>query len=842
MVARVAILTELRGATVLNRGLGQFQTAFTGISKQAQAANTNIKKVTTEGDRLTTLIRGRLTGAFAGLGAVLGVREVVRLADSWQLARNRLTALLSSQREATSVQAQLLRISNETRVGFEGTADAFARLALGARELGVSNEELLQVTKTLNQAIIVSGASSAEANAAMIQLAQGIASGTLRGDELRSVLEQLPIVARLIAREMGVTIGELRELGSQGAITADVVLSAFRSGAKEIDDAFSRTRLTVGQAFTVLGNNLQGFIGRVDQATEASGFFANIIAGLGEGIGNLGSIVFPTLNEEIERTEELARRLEDEDRLSSVFESAAARAELLREDLEDMRAELDLEAESIAEADRRLRQLESSRRREADARRTQSVEGQKVIEELQFELQQMRLSNEERAVAIALREADKNVTEEERVQIEALTREIVRQKQAEEELQEALKREADLRKDQMRVRQEQLELEIRIGEKTLEDKLALLRAELTATNLTARERLRIEAEIATTLSQIAEREIALIEKATERELEELQSRLGATRAFAEEKLRILSATEDRLRKLSDEVQEQGRLAGEANKKVREEIEETEAESTRARRTIANDLGSIGRIGTAIAGTLQSTFSSLFSSMVRGTVNFGQAFTQIFTGIIDAVLAEFARLAASQVFQLLFGDPGGRSEGRAIGSSIVAGGGLFGTGGIGATAGGGGGVLSAGLGAGGLALGGALGPLFGLSALAVSSALAGRPQQAALGILGAGIGGLIASFFGAGPLGLLAGGLAGFLGGGFLQTGGSRVVTSPTLFAAGEVRPERVTVTPLAEGIGGPAGSAFIFQGPVVFDQDVTLPLFQRFIERANRGSARRIVG
>lgn len=414
------------------RDIAQLTQAVRALRRETQQTSDGLKDTadntrtaSNEFTQLGGLVRNARTG-FVGLIGALGIREIIQLADSWQLANNRLNALIGSERVATQIQAELVDVANETRVGFTGTADVFARLALNADELGVSNRRLIGITRTLNQAVVVSGASAEESRNAIIQLSQGIASGALRGDELRSVLEQLPIVARLISRELGVTTGQLRELGAEGAITSEIVLSAFENNADEIAEAFARTEVTVGQALTVLGNTVIEFVGRADQATEASGFLAGAIQTVAEIIDTQARISFPSLSDEIARLEEELQRANTPflELAQQGLPQASTSAEILEERLAALRAQLELETESIAEADRRLRQLETTRRQEAAARRVQSDAGQELIDNLDFELGLINASNSERQAAILIRRAGNEVTTEEIAQIRELTLQI----------------------------------------------------------------------------------------------------------------------------------------------------------------------------------------------------------------------------------------------------------------------------------------------------------------------------------------------------------------------------------------------------------------------------------
>ena len=212
-----------------------------------------------------------LTRALGALGGALAIREVTRLADSYVNLQNRLRLVTGGSNELRRATNELLAISNRTRSSFVATGEVYARTALATRELGLSQRETLQFTESLNQAVVLSGASAQEAQAGLIQLSQGLASGALRGDELRSVLEQLPLVADVIARSLNVTRGELRELGSQGLISAEVVTRAFREAREELAERFANTIPTISQAMQILTNNTTALLG---QFTEAGGIFA----------------------------------------------------------------------------------------------------------------------------------------------------------------------------------------------------------------------------------------------------------------------------------------------------------------------------------------------------------------------------------------------------------------------------------------------------------------------------------------------------------------------------------------------------------------------------------------
>ena len=249
------------------------------VRGSAQAVK-SLGKVESAADKL----RNTLRNTFAGIGVGFAIAQIVQLTDTYTNLQNRLRVVTTGTEALVAVTEELFNISRKTRSSFEGTVELYSRLAISAKELGVSQRELTQFTKSMNEAIILSGASGREANAGLIQLSQGIASGALRGDELRSVLEQLPVVADVIAKQMGITRGELRKVGSTGAITAQTIIEAFKNAREELEDRFLKTIPTISQSFQVLRNALVKNIGAFNTANGAARIFSNTLLGMADNM------------------------------------------------------------------------------------------------------------------------------------------------------------------------------------------------------------------------------------------------------------------------------------------------------------------------------------------------------------------------------------------------------------------------------------------------------------------------------------------------------------------------------------------------------------------------------
>jgi len=254
------------------------------IPDKAKSGAKEVERELTAVEKAGQRLQRTLNRVFAFVGITAGLRQLVRLADTYTNIQNRIKTVTTGTEQLVAVTGELFKISNATRASYESTAEVYARTALAVKELGISQRQVLQFTQSLNEAVILSGASAREAEAGMIQLSQGLASGALRGDELRSVLEQLPVVADVIARRLRVTRGELRELGAQGKITAQIVLDAFKDARLELTERFAKTVPTIAQSFAVLRNRLIQTIGELDKVSGASTTVSKAILSLARNI------------------------------------------------------------------------------------------------------------------------------------------------------------------------------------------------------------------------------------------------------------------------------------------------------------------------------------------------------------------------------------------------------------------------------------------------------------------------------------------------------------------------------------------------------------------------------
>lgn len=259
------------------------------LDNQQENTNQSAQKTTTAFDTIATGIKG-----FIGLQVASKLGEwgkaFIDTATQVELLQSRIELYTSSSTEATQIFGQLVQQANRAGTDLQTAAQSFQRFAAAGNDVGISNQVILQFTDNLQKMARISGASSQEAGAALYQLSQAFASGRLSGDEFRSVSEQLPVVLRVLAKEMGVATGDLKEMGSEGLLTRDKLL-LLNNATDDINAQFDRLPRTVDQSATALRNNLSVAIAELDQQIGASKFLAKFLDLLAGGVAGTTELI-----------------------------------------------------------------------------------------------------------------------------------------------------------------------------------------------------------------------------------------------------------------------------------------------------------------------------------------------------------------------------------------------------------------------------------------------------------------------------------------------------------------------------------------------------------------------
>lgn len=207
---------------------------------------------------------GGLKSALAAVGAVALTKQLIDQINTYQGLTNQLKLVTKDSQELATVQLKLFDIAQDTRGSLEATTDLYSRLARSTKSLGISQEDLLKVTNTVNQAVAISGTNAQAASAALFQLGQGLGANALRGQELNSVMEQTQGLAEALAEGLGVEIGQLKQLGEEGAITGKAFIDAMLKVESSVASKFSQTAKTVSQAMQQIQNVALQTFGTID--------------------------------------------------------------------------------------------------------------------------------------------------------------------------------------------------------------------------------------------------------------------------------------------------------------------------------------------------------------------------------------------------------------------------------------------------------------------------------------------------------------------------------------------------------------------------------------------------
>lgn len=229
-------------------------------SIEAELANRRLNTLNGTGNSIIKTLGGMAT-AYAAINFAKGAIEA---ADSFANLRAQLRLVSDSTAQASKTFDDLFQVAQDTKSSVESTVNLYARMARATDSLGISQEQLIGITKTINQTFQVSGSMAQEAASATLQLAQGMAAGALQGQELQAVLENSPRLAKLIADGMRIEVGELKKVAAEGKITTEEIVMAAQKGAQQIQREFGVLPQTVGGAMQQLRNDMDQMFSKTD--------------------------------------------------------------------------------------------------------------------------------------------------------------------------------------------------------------------------------------------------------------------------------------------------------------------------------------------------------------------------------------------------------------------------------------------------------------------------------------------------------------------------------------------------------------------------------------------------
>lgn len=288
---------------------------------------------------------GRALAAYVAFSTVRSLAQVAVAVDDINASLTRMRVLTgSTQSNVESLFASFNKIGSQTGQSVSSLADQFTRFYVATASIGASQSSVQQLVETLARFAQIGGRGPQEAAAAITQLSQGLASGRLNGDELRSILENMPLLAQALARELNVNVGELRKMGEEGRLTAEVVFPALLRAGAALSATLTNVPLNLRQSFQVATDGLLRAIREADRAIGATEFMGRLLRSVGEGGQRLAIQIGGPQNEEervalatrereqsMQNIATLTQQIEaSERRLATLTNENARRAETVR--------------------------------------------------------------------------------------------------------------------------------------------------------------------------------------------------------------------------------------------------------------------------------------------------------------------------------------------------------------------------------------------------------------------------------------------------------------------------------------------------------------------------------
>jgi len=220
---------------------------------------------------------GKIGTVLAGFATLSFAKSLLDTADAMQSINSQVRQVTSSETEYLAVQRQLLDVANSTRASLESTASLYVSTSRALKDYGYTQQEILTFTEATNNAMTIGGVQAEQQAAALMQLSQALGSGVLQGDEFKSIAEAAPILLDTIAEYMGKSRAEIKKLGSEGELTADVIFKAISGASEKFSEQAAKMPMTMGQALTVFSNNWQSMISKMLNDSGAMSGIASII-------------------------------------------------------------------------------------------------------------------------------------------------------------------------------------------------------------------------------------------------------------------------------------------------------------------------------------------------------------------------------------------------------------------------------------------------------------------------------------------------------------------------------------------------------------------------------------
>ena len=270
-----AVLRTL--AVRLRMNSAAFRKDIDKVDKRFQRMSSNMRRASMQ-------FQNQLGQLGVTIASGFGVAALTEAADEMVNLRNKMNATFDASEDVARGMLDIKRIARESRADISAVGTLYQRIAVSTEHLGTSQEDVAAVTQVVTNSFLMSGTTASEAANSARQFAQGLASGTLRGDEFRSVSENNVVLTNMLAEGLNMTVGELRLFSQEGGLTAERIMPLLIDRLEETNTAVEKMDVTLGQARVLFSNAFTEMVDRVNQTYGVTNSLARVMATLSENV------------------------------------------------------------------------------------------------------------------------------------------------------------------------------------------------------------------------------------------------------------------------------------------------------------------------------------------------------------------------------------------------------------------------------------------------------------------------------------------------------------------------------------------------------------------------------
>jgi tape measure domain-containing protein len=618
-----------------------------GAGKAINKVGTGLKQTSSAIDKATSssskfsFVLSPLATSISGLVSVAALASLQKLSEQFTLLESRVMRLSGSAADAKTNYAALVQISSAGGSDLTTTIKLWESLTASLKSLGVTRDQILSLTDTLQKIGKIGGSSAEEISAALRQFSQSVAGGTLRAEEFNSIIEQMPELGRKIADGLGIPFNELRQQMLDGKLTIDRVLEAIYKQTGKVNEEFNKVPRSVGAATNAIVNSMGVAISKIDQATGASNALAKALDAVAKGI----RLSAGDLDNQQKLAVAVQKRADIQAKLADPLTGSATRKAAEKE-----LAILNDQIKAIQDRKVEEQKGENEKLKITAPKNAPKTDSQKAIDKLKEEADAAKLTGEEKAKLIAVQKLGDKATEAEKAQAASLGAEIYKLDTATKELTASKKKgiaETSAAAKKSEAEAKKAATEERKGVEENQKSFAKLGAELASVGKSARDLAMDQAAL--TLNKYATpeqvqsiRDIAgafYDAKTAKDTLARVDPAANATQAYTQQLKDLQTVNDMKLLSDTDYLALKEQAETDYNARMMEIETQRFAAQSAGNQALIDGLDALGSAGTQALGGLLS-----------GTMSLQDALGNIANTVLNAVIGSFVQAGIEWVKQ------------------------------------------------------------------------------------------------------------------------------------------------------------------------------------------------